>query len=380
MQTNLNNFGSEEGHDVIRLDLDSYTDTTYSTHNIHPYPAKFIPQIPREIISKYSAEDEWVLDPFCGSGTTLLEAKLNGRNAIGIDVNPISCLISRTKTTALTNRDREIVEKLLSVIQEDIQSGEHYDTPEYYNVDYWVQEHVQSELSVIKHQVEKCDVERVRDFMFTAMSAIFTKVSNQESDTRYKSIDKDIGQYEVWSQFSNHVSEMLQQNRELKNLCTDSDTLVLNEDIQDVNMPEQPIDLVVTSPPYPNSYDYYLYHKHRMFWLGFNPKDVQEKEFGSRYKHNDRGEGLETYIVPMENAVQKIANKLRKGRRFVVVVGDAILDGELIEMNVVLDNIFDKFGYEKEFEFRFDQRKYTRSFTPNYRKMKKNSYLLVYRL
>jgi len=82
----------------------------------------------------------------------------------------------------------------------------------------------------------------------------------------------------------------------------------------------------------------------------------------------------------MENAVQKIANKLRKGRRFVVVVGDAILDGELIEMNVVLDNIFDKFGYEKEFEFRFDQRKYTRSFTPNYRKMKKNSYLLVYRL
>src|SRR3989339_1416472 len=78
--------------------------TTYLTHNFHTYPAKFIPQIPKSAILQFTKEGDTVLDPFCGCGTTLVEAKLLNRNAIGVDLNPIATLVSKAKTNKI---DRE---------------------------------------------------------------------------------------------------------------------------------------------------------------------------------------------------------------------------------------------------------------------------------
>src|SRR2546426_2577709 len=77
--------------------------TAYLTHNLHPYPAKFIPQIPNALIQELSSVGETIADIFCGSGTTLLEALQLKRNAIGIDANPLAVLISRAKTTPLND-------------------------------------------------------------------------------------------------------------------------------------------------------------------------------------------------------------------------------------------------------------------------------------
>ena len=73
----------------------------FATHWIHWYPAKMFYKIPAEILASLTAETLTVLDPFCGSGTVLLEAALRGHSAIGIDVNPLARLISRVKTTRL---------------------------------------------------------------------------------------------------------------------------------------------------------------------------------------------------------------------------------------------------------------------------------------
>ena len=70
--------------------------TTYLTHGIHKHPAIFIPQIPSYIIRRFTAqknengERPLVLDPFSGSGTTGLEAKINGRDYLGVEINPLS--------------------------------------------------------------------------------------------------------------------------------------------------------------------------------------------------------------------------------------------------------------------------------------------------
>ena len=88
------------------------SETTKFTHSIHAYPAKFIPQIPQRIIEEFSNERHTVLDPFCGSGTTLLEAKILGRDSIGFDINPIGVLTSRVKTESLTPEDFDIIEKI----------------------------------------------------------------------------------------------------------------------------------------------------------------------------------------------------------------------------------------------------------------------------
>ena len=74
---------------------------TAHTHGFHKYPAKFIPHIPKWAINKYLAGQisKTILDPFCGSGTTLAEGILAGHNVIGIDIDLLSCLIAKVKTT-----------------------------------------------------------------------------------------------------------------------------------------------------------------------------------------------------------------------------------------------------------------------------------------
>jgi DNA modification methylase len=74
-------------------------DTDYYTHEYHPYSAKYIPQIPNRLISAFSKKDDLILDNFVG--TTLVESRVLGRNAIGVDVNPLACLISKVKTTVI---------------------------------------------------------------------------------------------------------------------------------------------------------------------------------------------------------------------------------------------------------------------------------------
>ena len=86
----------------------------------HPYSSKYIPQIPNRLISTLSERNDIILDPFVGSGTTLVESKVLGRNAIGVDVNPLACLISRVKTTVLSKTTVREIENFLTSLQDNI--------------------------------------------------------------------------------------------------------------------------------------------------------------------------------------------------------------------------------------------------------------------
>lgn len=76
-------------------------DTHYMSHGLHQYPARMIPQIARRLINKYASFGDLVLDPFCGSGGVLVESRLHGMNSVGIDINPLACLLARVKSTPL---------------------------------------------------------------------------------------------------------------------------------------------------------------------------------------------------------------------------------------------------------------------------------------
>ena len=80
-------------------------DTTYLTHNFHPYAAKFIPQLPAYLIRTLSSENDTVLDPFAGSGTTLKVARELGRNSIGYEINPEFESLIREKVQSLEHGD-----------------------------------------------------------------------------------------------------------------------------------------------------------------------------------------------------------------------------------------------------------------------------------
>ena len=103
--------------------------TQYLSHKFHPYPARFIPQIPYTFIKLFTKPQEWVLDPFCGGGTTNVEAFLNNRHSIGNDLNPLATLITRVKTTLLTDREFVFLDQVVGKIEREFES------PDYGGVD-----------------------------------------------------------------------------------------------------------------------------------------------------------------------------------------------------------------------------------------------------
>ncbi len=76
-------------------------DTAYVTHGYHRYPAKFIPQIVSRLAEKYTREGDFIVDPFGGCGTTIVESKLMGRPSIAVDINPVAVLITKAKITPI---------------------------------------------------------------------------------------------------------------------------------------------------------------------------------------------------------------------------------------------------------------------------------------
>ena len=71
---------------------------TKHVHRLHPYLGKFIPQLVEIFLKKYFKKGDWIIDPFLGSGTTLIESNVIGINAAGVEVSQFNCLISKIKT------------------------------------------------------------------------------------------------------------------------------------------------------------------------------------------------------------------------------------------------------------------------------------------
>ena len=338
-----------------------------------------------------SKKGQWVLDPFCGCGTTLVEAKLLGRNSVGIDVNPIAALVSKVKTTTLDEDQLKEIKRTLSFIGQMI--NQHYGVkpffkdysdvidfkiPEFLNRDHWFKPFVQNELAIIKAIIDKIQDKDVKDFMVAAFSSIITYVSNQESDTRYARKDKNIKEIDTYKVFSKKVNGMIERMKKFSKVATDALVKVHEADSRNIFfVNNETMDLVMTSPPYLNAYDYYLYHKLRMYWLGLNHYKVQEMEIGSRHKHSDNDLGVDQYLTSVKKCLQEMCRVLKQNRHCCVVIGDAIKDGKLVQMDTLFQGLARDAGFSLKKKITYPLRKYTFSFTRGYKTIAKNGYILV---
>jgi DNA modification methylase len=116
-------------------------DTNYMTHGLHPYPARMIPQVARKLVLRYSNEGDIVWDPFCGSGTVLVESMLTQRKSIGTDLNPFAIFLSRVKTRPIEpDIIRNAAKRVLTDIKE-IDGDSHFRIPTMPNIDYWFKDY-----------------------------------------------------------------------------------------------------------------------------------------------------------------------------------------------------------------------------------------------
>lgn len=256
--------------------------TQDGVHGIHPYPARFIPQIPRRLIQLLTPSSHCVVfDPFCGSGTTLVEAQAAGHTSIGVDLNPIATLIARAKTRRPEHSAQELAARVVLEARR-----RQVPNPSIPRVDHWFSRDVQQALAGVAHAISDLDDADARDDLRVALSRIIVRVSFQDGDTRYAAVHKEVSAKLVFDLFERAALEIDKARAIHFNTLFGgplASVRVLTSDILSVQ-PEAigDVDLVVTSPPYPNAYEYWLYHKYRMYWLGYDPIAVREAEIGAR--------------------------------------------------------------------------------------------------
>lgn len=307
--------------------------------NIHPYPARFIPDIPRELILALGCDQNSViLDPFCGSGTTLVEAQRAGFESVGVDLNPIACLISSVKLQKLpqnfllaANNVFESAKKTFDVCVE---------IPKIPNLDHWFKADVQKALSAILKHIELQEDDTVKNPLKLALSSIIVRVSNQESDTRYAAVDNNYTASDVFNAFSNACNKIADIKQAISLNCGYSK--IINRDIQKVTTTdiEKRVGLVITSPPYPNAYEYWLYHKYRMWWLGFDPIQVRTFEIGARPHYQKKnGQTEEDFRQQMSRVFDMLTDVLIVGGHVCFVVGRSIIKGKEVDNAELIRNV-----------------------------------------
>jgi len=317
-------------------------DTSFLTHDIHPYPAKFIPHIPAQLISRLSLRGDLVFDPFGGSGTTAFEAVRLGRRAISVDANPVANLIAKVKTIKLDDTDldqlknieRSLYPLLDTLCADSTKLIETYSChiPDIPNREKWFPDASCGELAQIKYLIEQLTSERAKWVAQLALSKIIVSVSFQDSETRYASKRKEIKCGETTRRYlaalKGVVKKVLKAESYLHYGVVDfitADTRNLSPNI----IPDESIDLIVTSPPYGNAYDYHLYHRFRLLWLAYNPKELGKIEIGSHLRHQYEKSGFESYLSEMAQSLKMMFRVLKSGRYTALVIGDSIYSGQL---------------------------------------------------
>lgn len=340
----------------------AFTDvnTSYLSHNLHPYPAKFIPQIPFHLIKLLSLKGEMVWDPFGGSGTTALESLLLGRQAVSSDISPLASLIGAAKTITLTKENEtffnDFIEKITILSLEcdrfdDIFQRHSIDiensSPEIPNQEKWFHNNVWRELSYLKWEIDLLSNPETSVIAKSAFSKIIIKSSFQDSETRYTSKPRDVEKGFVLKTYARELKSVLGKLRRLSPLLKFRRGAFITVDLRNETVvPDGSVDLIVSSPPYPNATDYHLYHRFRLFWLGFDPRPLGKKEIGSHLRHQKDNTGIEQYLDEMKSCLIRMYQGLRYGRYCVLVLGDAIFKGELFATAELVCDMAIEVGFE----------------------------------
>lgn len=318
-------------------------DTRAATHAVHPYPAKFIPQIPRALIGAlHPGDDSTILDPFCGSGTTLVEAGISDVPSVGIDLNPLACLISKVKVTPL-NCSLEDAAKA-AVRRAPAEAA----VPAIPKVDHWFSSQAQKALAGLVTSIDQEARPDIRDALRVAFSSIVVRVSRQESDTRYAAIDKSVKRQDVDKYFLRAAKTVGEAVSATWKDVARPRVRVINKNVLHATPDDvgARVSLVVTSPPYPNAYEYWLYHKYRMYWLGMDPLYVRENEIGARphfFKKNPAT--ADDFRLQMSAVFQLLRKVMVDGGYACFQVGNSKIHGRVIDNAELLRLAAAPFGF-----------------------------------
>jgi len=311
--------------DSIGWDFKNFQ-TQYLTHHFHSYPARFIPQIPKTFIRLFTKEGDTIIDPFCGCGTTIVEAFLNGRDSIGNDFNPLACLITRAKTRLISDKELDLLDKNISEIKRYVDSDhrrrEYLKKLPKRNISNLFNRDMINEICLIKEGLDELkDKEALYELGLVALSATIWSVIEAENEI------------DIFANFYKKINSMMSIAGELgKVVEKPPQVIVIPGDARDLQIDSKISPLIVTSPPYVNALDYYRVHMYNMLWLGLDYENFRKHEIGG-HSHfiANRFRLLTEYLADMLRAMMEMNRVLKRGGVCVIAVGNSSLEYELIE-------------------------------------------------
>jgi hypothetical protein len=296
---------------------------------VHFHPGRFISQLPSILISLFSEPGEVILDPFCGAGTTLVEAQRLSRRPIGFDINPISVLISRAKTLPSSELEAtKILKSYFAAFVRRKENSRSIDFPTSVQITKWYVPAVANDLKVLFHIAESSRDEDTRTLKLFCFSSLLLKVIRETRHWGYV-CDNTTPK----SNPSRNVAAALEQTiRDIASAYRERDEFVGHVDLtvpqiflgaaQNLGglISENSVDLIVTSPPYFGVADYVKAQRLSMEWLGLDIETFRIQETGARSKRHRRTAVTE-YETELTTAFKSSIMALKPGRLCTVVFG-----------------------------------------------------------
>ena len=316
---------------------------TRHVHRLHPYLGKYIPQLVEVFLRKFLAPGQTVLDPFCGSGTTLVQANELGINSIGCDISAFNTLLSKVKTDdyhlpTLKREATDILREAASLTnQGEVENqgtlfedsgacvSSTVETNAYLNK--WFAPRALEELVAFRSLIRHC---RHQDFFRVVLSRAarsarqtthfdldFPKEPTTQPYQCYKHSRICAPTRTAFKFIARYCVDSVRRVERFSALRTDANVLCVHGDSRSANLPA--VDAVVTSPPYVGLIDYHEQHRYAYELLDL--ADNRENEIGAAANGQSRA-AKDAYCADMTSVFRNVVSKLRTGGMLVVVAAD----------------------------------------------------------
>ena len=356
------------------------SNTKEFTHCFHAYPAMMIPQIARRLLQKYGSSSDILFDPYCGSGTSLVEANIKGMNSIGTDLNPLARLIAKTKTTTINIQSldahlddfSDYASRSESIIKESFFSA----IPQFHNIDFWFNENAQKKLALIKEYIDDIKPEEIRNFFLTAFSETVRESSlTKKSEFKLVRIPEDKRKNFKPDSFGNMVAKLARNKNGLLSFIEHKQngslsTIHLFNPVdsvpEDIISPES-ISIVITSPPYGDSRTTVAYGQYSRLanqWIGikdashvdkylmggvihdtdfdFDSENLQKTLSEIEKKDPKRRKEVASFFIDYRKSIDNVSETVKKKGIVCYVVGNRTVKDINIPMDLITKDFFEK--------------------------------------
>lgn len=311
------------------------TQLSYATHGIFRYFGKFPPTIGKKLILDYTQECETVYDLMSGSGTTGVECLLSNRECILNDVNPLSVLLAKVKTTKL---DDAIIETLFLRIKQNYKplSRDEYDDEivGLKDIDHWFLPSTVNSLRGIKKLILEIEEEKYRNYFLICFAAIIRNVSKATTQQGRLFLDVLTAKEDAFEQFEKKIKTT---RAGVCSLPNSNKIDILNCNIMEPlsNDYYNKSKLTILHPPYFNSYKYSSINSLELAWLGTNHADIRKEEVKEFFKVG-QAQNVQRYVDDMAKVVDNAEKTLLSDGHMAIMIGDTVIKGEYVPATSLL--------------------------------------------